>query len=227
MDENSKIQFFVSDTGRGIPADKHDIIFRRFTQVDSGQHGVLGGTGLGLSIVKGLVELLQGDISLISEVDKGSSFYFTISYQVPEYVNKLILQPATQPIEKLPPLKLLIVEDDEYNAEYLKEVLSDTGLQILAVSSGEKAVETVKSEDISIILLDIRMNGMDGFQTASQIKQLNPEIRIIAQTAYASEQDAHKILTSGFDDYISKPIKSNDLIEKVIQNLKLKFIKNK
>ncbi|MFO7658381.1 MAG: PAS domain S-box protein [Bacteroidales bacterium] len=212
--ENELI-FFVQDTGIGIPAEKHDFIFERFTQVEYEMSRNYGGTGLGLPIVKGLVGLLGGRIWLESVPGKGSTFYFTLPYRVPEKTIPLAYQTYSAESLKNITGTVLVVEDDLYNSQYLKEVLRKTGLKLLFASYGKDAVEAAMKYKIDLILMDIRLPDIDGYMVTREIKKLRKEIKIIAQTAYAAPGDDKKAFEAGCDDYISKPINKNQLISKI------------
>lgn len=203
--ERREIIFNVSDTGIGIPRDKFGVIFERFTQLNPTYSYEYGGTGLGLSIVEGLVSLLSGRIWLESEPDKGTAFYFSIPYEKPRVVLEESSQSGDRQSYHFADKTVLVVEDDMYNAEYLKEVLSETGLRVIHCKSGELAVQTAISEPLDLVLMDIRLPDIDGYEAAHRIRSTNPELKIIAQTAYATQDDRQKALDSGFVDYIAKP----------------------
>lgn len=213
-EEGGMLSFYVSDTGIGIAKELHNSIFSRFFQAEHHNAQVYGGTGLGLSIVSGLVQIMGGNIWLDSEIGKGSTFYFTVPFRnVISYHNETEApdkESADQPSE----MSVLIVEDDFYNAEYLKEVLSDTGFSIFHTSTGLQAIELCSSREIDLILMDIRLPDMTGYEATSRIKQIHPEIKIIAQTAYALPGEKEKALESGCVDYISKPIRRDLLLSK-------------
>jgi PAS domain S-box-containing protein len=219
-DENNNITFYVSDTGIGIPKEKHDLIFHRFMQIDTHSNQELGGTGLGLAIVKGLIGLLGGEIFLDSTFGVGSTFYFNIPYQQAVSIQEKHVRNLPDNSVNFKNFTLLIVEDDIYNAEYLKEVLAETQINILLVISANQAIELVDSgKVIDIILMDIRLGGMDGYEATVIIKKKKPEIKIIAQTAYATSIDEQNALNAGCDDYISKPVNNLLLISKIAEQL--------
>ncbi len=215
--ENNTILFYTSDTGIGIPKDMHTKIFERFTQLHHEETKIIGGTGLGLSIAKGLVTLLGGRIWLESEVDKGTTFYFTI-----EYNRSLSLQSEPIVIKANAEIKflnktILIVEDDVYNAKYLKEILKNTSFKIIVAAYGKDAVHIASTQTIDLILMDIRLPDMNGYEAIRRIRQLKPEIMIIAQTAYAAQDERQKAIDSGCVDYISKPT-NRELLLALISN---------
>lgn len=212
IDENGRLIFYVSDTGIGIPSDKQDAIFERFVQLKQGSPKNIGGTGLGLSIVKGLVNLLGGEIEVKSELGKGSTFSFSIAYRTSQIPKISDSELEISNLKNISNKNILIVEDDLYNAEYLKEVLLGIGANILIAESGEEAIEITKKHPLDLILMDIRLPGIDGYEAIRQIKTFKPEIKIIAQTAYASFDEKHKAIAAGCDDYISKPSKKELLL---------------
>lgn len=213
IDSGQFITFYVSDTGIGIPPDKQQVIFDRFIQVEQGPNRLYGGTGLGLSIVKGLVELLHGSLWLNSEPGKGSTFYFTIPItgeELPE-----TKQMEVEPIPTANDFRsktILIVEDDEFNAEYINEILSDTGLNLMHAGYGEQAIRLAMSHLPDLILMDVGLPDMPGYDAIREIKKRKPDMKIIAQTAYAADEDRVKAMDAGCIDYISKPLKHELLL---------------
>ncbi len=212
------LEFFVSDTGIGIDSSKFDAIFNRFVQANESIQVNYGGTGLGLSICKGLVELMQGIIWVESEIGKGATFYFTIPYIKPiskTTVNQVVNK-KKQPLGRF---TVLIAEDQEPNYIFLQEFLSDFDCNVLLAKNGALAVEICKSnENVSVILMDIKMPVMDGFTATKIIKEFRPNLPIIAQTAYATKEDIKKF-GELFDDFITKPFYSEKLAEKLRQYL--------
>lgn len=216
IDDGQFITFFVADTGIGIPSDKHQIIFERFTQVEQGPNRLYGGTGLGLSIVKGLVDLLKGSLWLSSQPEEGTTFYFTIP---------LTSTGLNEPEENDTGLKhadynfsnktILVVEDDEINAEYLRETLSNTGLNLLHTEHGKDAVQLAMAHMPDLVLMDIGLPDMSGYYAIRQIKEHKPAIKIIAQTAYATDEDRKKAMDAGCIGYISKPLKYELLLSMI------------
>jgi PAS domain S-box-containing protein len=221
---NNNLIFYVSDTGVGIPTDKYDSVFERFAQLHNGVNKNIGGTGLGLPIVKGLVHLLGGEIRLESEINVGTTFYFNIPFNKSD----------TAPNEPLPTNEsneynftnktVLLVEDDAYNAEYLKEILIKTGFNIRWTEFGNEAVQLATNENIDIVLMDIRLPDINGYEATRQIRLLKPNLKIIAQTAYASSEEKQIALKAGCSDYISKPTDKNLLLAMISKHL---FDKNR
>jgi PAS domain S-box-containing protein len=219
FDENRKLIFYVSDTGIGIAFEKQTEIFQRFTQIDTKHDSNLGGTGLGLAIVKGLIELLGGKIWLESQPGIGSKFYFTFPYKIGLKIQEKISREKDLAGHRFENKILLIVEDDVYNSAYLKEILADTGFTILQSEFGKNAIEITNEHQVDIILMDIRLPDMEGYEATRIIKSKKPHIKVIAQTAYATEKDRQKSFESGCDEFISKPIKKNKLLSLIHEQL--------
>ncbi|MBN1598256.1 MAG: response regulator [Bacteroidales bacterium] len=220
--EDKELIFFVEDTGIGIPEELHKKIFERFRQAEVEYTRQYGGTGLGLSISEKLAEVLSGKIWLKSKPGKGSTFFFSMPYR-PVSKKEIEVEEKISSIYtgRFAGYCVLIVEDESINLEYLIEILRDTGIDIHSALNGEEALNMLNNLDnIDLILMDIRLPVMDGVEAANIIKKKKPDIRIIAQTAYAMIKDKEKILKSGFDDYISKPIDKYELLKKM--NLLLK-----
>jgi len=219
FDENHNLLFFVSDSGVGIPLDKQQFIFERFAQLQQVTRKNTGGTGLGLPIVKALVGLLGGQVFLESEPLKGSTFSFTIPCQPGQIVPHLPLFVESINEQSFIGKTILIVEDDPHNALYIKEVLSGSKLNILEAGNGKEAIEISLCQQIDLILMDIGLPDIDGYEVTRQIMQYKPHLKIIAQTAYASQDEKQKALGLGFVDYISKPTKRKVLVSVIIKHL--------
>ncbi len=186
LDENQRLVFYVSDTGLGIPRDKQEIVFDRFAQLNMSSSKLMGGTGLGLSIVKGLVELLGGEIWLESEIEKGTTFYFSIPFIKAQASNPEQVAIEESPEYNFTGKTILVVEDDHYNTTYIKEILSSTGIKILQTEYGSEAVQMASLQSPDIVLMDIRLPDINGHEAVRQIKHYIPGLSIIAQTAYAA-----------------------------------------
>lgn len=219
LDENNKIVFFVSDTGIGIPRNKHEAVFERFTQLNDQSRKNSGGTGLGLSIVKGLIELLGGQIHLESEPNKGSTFIFSIPVKETTSASHLSSGLEKSDIEILINKTILVVEDDYFNAEYIKEILVDKGINVLQAENGKQAVEKSINLPVDLVLMDIRLPDISGYEAISQIRQHKPNLLIIAQTAYAAQEEKQKAHEIGCVDYISKPLKKELLLSVICKHL--------
>jgi len=219
LDEYNNILFYVSDTGIGIAADKQTIIFERFTQLESNPNRIYGGTGLGLSIVKGLVSMLSGKIWFESELNKGSTFYFTVSYIILENIEKDKITEVHQVKYDFSNKSILIVEDDKFNSEYIKELLIGTGANILEASFGFEAIDICKNNRLDIVLMDIGLPDINGYELINKIKNFEPTLKIIAQTAYASYNERQNTIDAGCIDYISKPLQSDILLSMISKHL--------
>jgi signal transduction histidine kinase/DNA-binding response OmpR family regulator len=214
------IRFFVKDTGIGIPSELHDKVFIRFIQAEQSMTKNYEGAGLGLAISKGLVELLGGKIWVESEIGKGTTFFFTVpDVMVKEQSKSEEIYTQTQ--SKKPLKKILIAEDDWVSFQYLSKMLTKSDVAFIHAENGEQAVELVKSNpEIDLILMDIRMPVMNGIDAARLIKQIRPSLPIIAQTAYAFSEEKATILSTGFDEYLSKPLQYSRLDELIKKYLK-------
>lgn len=216
--ELPNIVFYVSDTGIGLDEKEKAIIFERFRQIDEYTTRKYGGSGIGLSISKGIVENLKGKIWVDSEKDKGSTFYFTIPYQVKANKQKPKREITSVKNYKWPGKTILIVEDAQISYELLNKFLKDSEAKILHASNGEEAVDMcISHSEINLVLMDIQLPVMDGLEATLRIKKFKPKLSIIAQTANAMEEDKPNILNAGCDDYISKPINRLELMEKIDQ----------
>jgi signal transduction histidine kinase len=214
--DSNALEFSIKDSGIGIPEEKWDAIFDRFIQEDVSITRQYEGSGLGLSITKAYVELLGGKIWVKSETGKGSVFYFTIP--VPELVkekpsfknNKSLIEDEI--LKKS--LRILLAENDYASIMYISAIIENISKELIVVKTGIEAVETCrKHEDIDVILMDINMLEMDGYEATRQIRQFNKKVIIIAQTAFGLPGDYEKAIDAGCNDYISKPIVYKELVD--------------
>ncbi|MCL5037878.1 MAG: PAS domain S-box protein [Chloroflexi bacterium] len=212
LKNNDTLEFFVKDAGIGIPEDKLELLFERFTQIDDSPTRTTRGTGLGLAISRGLVELLGGKIRVKSKEGKGSAFFFTIPYEKPaEDFAGFRVKKRKRPVDKnLDGLSVLIVEDDKLNYLLIEGALELTRCKFKHAENGKEAVDLFKKEHFDIILMDVRMPFMDGIEATKTIRKLEENegghIPIIALTAYVMEGDRKKFLSAGMDDYLGKPL---------------------
>ncbi len=217
---NKSIEFYVKDTGIGISEANQKVIFERFKQADSTSTKKYGGTGLGLTISKQLVEMMGGKIWLRSELNKGSEFKFTLPYV------KIEKKESTQADilskdKKLENKNILIVEDDAASYFLVKEILSNYKLKIFRSENARDAIDILHSTpNMDLILMDIQLPAMNGYDATRIIKKDFPGIPVIAQTANAMEGDRQKALDAGCSDYITKPLSYHDLIEKIRLHIK-------
>lgn len=211
--ETNKLQFYVKDTGIGISAEKQSVIFERFRQAGDNEHNFYGGTGLGLSIVKSLVELAGGEIWLKSEPAVGSEFYFTMPFRPVTKGNNSdkIIQLGNIEINWTGKI-ILVAEDDDDNYYFLEELIIDTGATLIRARDGKETMDIALSNiKIDLILMDIKMPLLNGFEAAKRIKAVKENVPIIAQTASAMEEDRSKAIAANCNDYISKPIEREKL----------------
>ena len=215
--------FYVRDTGVGIDSLYHEIIFDRFRQASESLSRPYEGAGLGLSISKAYAEILGGKIWVESVVGQGSVFYFTLPVEEFLPYNGQIYpdHTPTLPFGQTKGLKILIVEDDDISMNFLEIVIGPITNSILKARSGLEAVEIAgENPDIVLILMDIKMPVMDGLEATRQIRKFNSEVIIVAQTAYSLTGDREKALEAGCNDYLSKPIKKEELEAKLKMHLK-------
>jgi PAS domain S-box-containing protein len=216
------IEFYVKDTGIGINPDSFKTIFDRFTKENTGSYRVTEGSGLGLSIAQGMAEAIGARISLESVPGTGSRF--TLSLPFRHIVDSGSSSGVQKEIKRaLSGTQILVAEDEETNFYYLNALLiRETGAKILHAKNGREAIEIFRANpDIRLILMDIKMPEIDGFEATRQIKLINKNVRIIAITAYAMSGDEDRILAAGCDGYLSKPINKKSLLEKIDEFVKL------
>jgi len=220
--ENPFLEFYIKDTGIGIPENKKKIIFESFTQANDSDTRLYGGTGLGLAITKKIVEILGGKIWLDSKVGQGSTFYFTLPYVVYKQNPDLKFPSLDQKDEhkfNWSKKKVLIVEDDDNSFTFIKSILKRTHVKITRAIDGEAALEEVQKDKFNLILMDIRIPKMDGYKATRKIRNKNKKVPIIAHTANAMEEERKKCMQAGCNDYISKPVIISDFL-----NLLSKYI---
>ena len=217
INDKSMLRFYVEDSGIGVPKEKQDIIFNVFRQVEDSDTRTYGGTGLGLSISKKLTQLLGGDIWIESDGKSGSVFYFTIPYNKPPIIeSKAETKTKSLTKETTKNKTILIVEDDKDSFEYLNVILKKMAINTLWAINGKMAIKYCNEHpEIDLVLMDINMPEMNGYEATKQIKKIRPVLPIISQTAYAIAGDQKKSIDAGCDDYISKPINRKILIEKI------------
>ena len=218
--EPSMLHFYVCDTGIGIPPEKTEYIFDIFNKIEDDSSKLYRGAGLGLFISKGLISLMGGQIGVQSKLQEGSCFYFNLPYfdlgdvqkknQKKEKVNQRLLK-AYDWRKK----SILIAEDEKNNFIYLSEIIKRTGAQVIEAKNGLEAVEVVKANPkLSLVLMDILMPELDGYEASKRIKSIRPGLPIIAQTAFTMQQkQKEKSLKAGCDAYIYKPYEPTELLE--------------
>jgi len=219
---NNTLIFYVKDTGLGINKEKLKHVFDRFTKVSANKTKLYGGTGLGLSITQHLVERLGGEIWVESEENEGSVFYFTLPYQGDDVETKQETIGENKNIDmSLKNKNILIAEDEQMNYFFLQEALTPTGAKIEWAKNGQEAVNLVENNhDFDVVLMDMKMPVMDGYEATAQIKKMRPLLPIIAQTAYAMPEEQEKGLKAGCDSYLSKPVDPDMLINTIQKHLR-------
>lgn len=211
------IQFSVRDTGIGIPEDKLKIIFESFKQVNNSYTSKAGGTGLGLSISKRLVDMMGGKLEVVSEENKGTTFYFSLPFE--ESPTKSRRKKKAKSIKSKLDLHVLLVEDNKANQEIAKGFLNRWGISVDVANNGEEALEKIVSKAYDLMIIDVRMPVMDGYESTRQIRAMNDEyfrkLPIIALTASTLLESRSKMERSGMNEIVSKPFDPEDLFEKV------------
>jgi PAS domain S-box-containing protein len=222
-ERNKMLQFYIKDTGIGIPKARQRAVFNRFEQADIKDRNAYEGSGLGLAIAKSLVEMLGGNIWLESTIGSGSTFFFTLPYIISERKEPVNIEvtPASQKTKVPKSLKILIAEDDIASFLHLSILTKELTRELLHVTTGREAVEACRDHpDIDLVMMDIKMPNMNGLEATGKIREFNQSVPIIAQTAYALIGDREKALAAGCNDYITKPILAEELMEKLTSLIK-------
>jgi PAS domain S-box-containing protein len=227
------VRFEVSDTGVGIPAEKLTTIFESFSQADASVTRRYGGSGLGLTIVKQLVELQNGRITVRSEEHRGSTFITLIPYTIGKSSAVTKSSQTAKTIidnEITKELYVLLVEDNDINRLYAKSILKNWNCQVDIAENGLVAIEKVKNKDYDVVLMDVQMPVMDGYEATKTIRMMDPPKNatpIVALTANATKKDIEKCITAGMNDYLAKPFTPDDLHRKIIDELKIRATKKR
>ncbi len=217
--KEDQLLFFVKDSGIGIAPEYHEKIFDRFHRAEIETTKTIGGAGLGLAICKGNVNLLGGDIWVESNLGVGANFYFTISDD--PVVQKITEEKNEDSKSVLKPGCVLVAEDEEYNFLYISRILKDAGIDFLRATNGQEAVDICQNNpNLGMIFMDIKMPIMNGYEAVRMIRESKNDIPIIAQTAFAIGNEKKKALDAGCNDYIAKPFKRDELLNKIRKNLK-------
>jgi len=211
--KDSEFVFFVKDTGVGIASEGKELIFNNFMQEDNSYTRPYEGCGLGLSIASRISELLGGIIWLDSEKGVGSTFYFTIPNQVESQIEKEIFAFKMSSNEVK---NILIAEDDEINFVFLNVILKSAHAKIIRAFDGQDAINKCKNNlDIDLVLMDLKMPVVDGYTATREIKLLRKDLPILAVTAYSGGEDRQRAFEAGCDEFITKPVKKDILVEKL------------
>jgi signal transduction histidine kinase/CheY-like chemotaxis protein len=219
--KDKTLEFYVKDTGIGIPKERQGAIFERFVQADITDKMARQGAGLGLSIAKAYVELLGGKIWVESEEGTGSTFYFTLPYNPEPGENQDLGKIALRRDEmaQIKKLKIIIAEDDETSEKLVSITVNEFSREVIAARTGSEAVEFCRTNpDTDLILMDIQMPEMNGYEATRQIRQFNRDIVIIAQTAFGLTGDREKAIEAGCNDYIRKPVNKDELLSIIRKN---------
>lgn len=218
-DKDVTLHFAVRDTGIGIPASKRETIFKPFEQADSSMTRKYGGTGLGLTISRRLTELMGGALWFESEVGRGSTFHFTVQLRRSSQVSTHVPAPTLAlcaPNPRSRPLRVLLAEDNAINRQLGVRLLEKLGHDVTVAKSGVEAVALWQSRPFDVVLMDVQMPEMDGFEATAAIREreagANRRIPIIAVTAHAMKGDRERCLDAGMDDYVTKPIQMPELL---------------
>lgn len=210
------VRFSVADTGIGIRADKLEMIFEGFEQVNKGTARVYGGTGLGLSISKAIVELFGANLAVESAAGKGSTFFFTLALQPANHKPQPYISPATATtLARLDNLRVLLAEDNPVNMRIAQTFLQKWGAVVSTAVNGAEMLELFEKQDFDVLLVDLEMPIMDGYQAISAIRKKGSPIRAVAFTAAVYDNLHGQLLSSGFNDYLQKPFRPEELHAKV------------
>jgi PAS domain S-box-containing protein len=210
----AEIIFYVKDTGDGIAAESQTSIFQRFRRADPKKGKNEEGCGLGLAISKAFVELMGGKIWLDSKPGLGSCFYFSLPYK--PGTETILVEPTIQQPSISRKATALIAEDDQISFLLIREILNHQGWEVIHAKNGRMAVDLfVENRDIDLVLMDVKMPVMNGLDATKQIRKIDKSVPIIAQTAYASEDDREKAIDAGCNDTVSKPVNAKDLLVKI------------
>jgi PAS domain S-box-containing protein len=224
LGNQSSLEFSVTDTGIGIAADKHSMIFESFTQATSDTTRHFGGTGLGLAICKKLIELQGGTIDIKSEPGKGSTFSFILSFGVSENSKKKEVADGPESFRGLEGKKILVAEDNKINFFVANKFLVGWGVKVTHVENGQLALEALEKDDFDLILMDLHMPVMDGIEATRIIRNSGDErvrnMPIVALTAAIMSESHDKIDDLNINDYVLKPFKPYDLFDRIRKHIK-------
>ena len=229
--QSKMLHFAVADTGIGIPADRQKIIFDAFTQVDTSSTRKFGGTGLGLAIASNIVKIMGGEIWVESAEGKGSTFHFTVPFGIQrtevrsksEYEVAQELATSQHQAKNRKVLQILLAEDNPTNQKIARKLLEHHGFVVTLANNGSEALNHLGKGRFDIVLMDCQMPEMDGFEATAQIRKAEKDtpihLPIIAMTAHAMAGDRERCIASGMDDYVSKPIHEEVLLEVIRRNV--------
>lgn len=222
--QKATIQFVVADTGIGIPENKHKEIFRSFTQADVNTTRRFGGTGLGLTISKSLVNMFNSDLKLKSSEGAGSEFSFTIEFKISQDQKRYIDESANNHLVALDGIRVLIAEDNKVNMSIARRFMSKWGVQVTEAVNGREAVEKFRAGTFDLLLIDLEMPEMDGATALQEIRKSNTTVPAMAFTAAVYDNMQLDLLMKGFDDYVHKPFRPEDLHRKIMRFVTSKLV---
>lgn len=214
LEQNGEIEFYISDTGIGIPENEQEHIFKSFFRGSKAISSVIGGTGLGLNIAKGLIDLIGGKIGFTSQQDKGSRFFFTLPAIVPEKTNteEIGIHLKTRDLKDC---SILIAEDESDSFLYLNVLLRNKAKVVDRAKNGQEVIDMISGKNYDLVFMDLKMPQLGGIEATQKIRENYPSIPIIAQTAYATFEEKERALAAGCNDYLTKPIRKDDLFAMV------------
>ena len=215
-EEDHLLHVSVTDTGIGIAPQNQEVLFKNFSQVDASTSKRYAGTGLGLSIARQLVELMQGEIGVTSQVGEGSTFWFTFRAAPATPPEPQPASDGKQSFGDQGP-RVLVVDDNTINRRVAQEVLTQAGCRVTQADSGKVAIDCVARQSFDIILMDIQMPGMNGVEATEQLRATHAEQLppVVAMTAYSMDGDQARFIEAGLDEYLSKPIRPEELLTKI------------
>jgi PAS domain S-box-containing protein len=230
-----ELKFSVSDTGRGIPASKQASLFQSFAQAESDTARKYGGTGLGLSISKKLVELQDGDIGLKSIEGMGSTFWFSLKYNISEKTFMPDMSKIPVRVRDMKGVRILLVEDDKMNQFVMRRIIEKWHANLEIAHNGREAIEKLEKNDYNLVLMDLHMPELNGYEAAKIIRDPNSRVRkhdipIIALTADVTSETRQHVKEAGMNDFITKPSEQSTIYEKIVKavsNEKTAFVERK
>ena len=219
-DKKVILKFEIEDNGVGISKEKQKAIFENFTQGSLQINRKFGGTGLGLSIVKNLLNLMNSEIYLESEIGQGALFYFELEFEALEPIvnlesNPVVVEPVEYSNEIMHHKKILVVEDNKINQMITRKILEKQKVVCDVADNGTVAIEKVRTSNFDLILMDIHMPGISGIEATSEIRKFNSQIPIVALTAVTLDENLDEFYLNGFNDIIPKPYKTEEFFHKI------------
>ena len=222
-DTSTSIEFIVKDTGIGIEKTKKEDIFLPYKQVGFNTNKKYGGSGIGLAVVKDILNLLKSEIKVNSKINVGTSFIFTVDFNVPKAIKKVIPFSTFTDKENNKTTSILLVEDNKVNQLITSKIIRGFGFTCDIANDGFEAVSMEKQKDYDLILMDIMMPKMDGFEATKQIRKSNPNANIIALTALSETQNLHAFADAEIHSILTKPLHPKELYKGILDHIYLRF----